>query len=108
MADTAFTLLDDQLVTFSVSETDDAGNPVTDLLSAPAWAESSGGAILAIAPSADGSTAVVTAVGPLGDATVTYTATLASGTPVTGSVAVTVAASAAAGVTLVPDAPSHK
>ena len=74
------TLKDNQKAVLSVAGQDAKGNPAT-LSTAPTWAV--GGAnpeIVTIAPSADGLTCEINAVGPLGTAQVTVSDTVGANT----------------------------
>jgi len=70
MAD--FILTDEQKVSVAVSFVDAAGNPAV-VEGAPVWA-SSDPAILTVVPAADGLSAVVSTVGPLGTAQISVKA----------------------------------
>src|ERR1035438_713777 len=91
----AFILTDEQKVIGTASFVDAAGNSTTDD-GTPVWAASDT-TILGVVAAADGQSAGVTSVGPLGTATVTCTANPAdgSGTPIVLSQDVQVVASAA-------------
>jgi len=99
----AFTLTDSQEVIITTGFTDKRGNPA----SAPAgdtfsWAVDNT-QLLAVAPSADGLSAVVSAVGPLGSGTVSMKLADASGAVLaSGSLDVTIIGGAPVNVVLTP------
>jgi hypothetical protein len=106
-AATPFILLDDQVVTASVSYADDEGNPAVAPASiVPAWSAADPDGTLKLAPSADGNSCVITATGKL---TVTQAAqiTVTAGT-LSGMVQVQVNASAAASVAIGLGTPAHQ
>ena len=106
-----FVLQDVQLVTLSVAFVDAAGNPTT-VLNPPTWAVSDA-TILGIVPAADGLSAVVTALGPLGTAQVSLQAdgALVAGAapePIIGTFDVQVVASDAVTAQISAGTPAHK
>jgi hypothetical protein len=109
---TELSIAGDQTVTFSLSATDDVGNIITDGLTGLTgitWGESSEGAIVTVVAAADGLSAQITAVGPVGVATVAVGALLPDGvTSVGGSCSVSVTAGVVSQFDLVPGAPAHK
>ncbi len=95
----ALILTDEQKVTFSVSFVTAKGNPAT-VDGAPVWSVSND-TVLSVVPSADGLSAEVVAVGPLGSSQVSVTADADLGAGVTalvGTLDVSVVASEAASV----------
>jgi hypothetical protein len=95
---------DDQL---TLSAADAAGNPVPLPTGSVAWATSDP-TILTVTPSADGMSAELGAVGPLGTAQVTVAVAVDPSTTLTGSLDVTVVASAAATIQIIPGTPANK
>jgi len=89
-------MTDDQMVTYVCEPEDDKGFAVGDTLT---WSESSGGAVVTAAPSADGMSCVFSAVAP-GDSTVSVT----DGT-LSASDTVTVTAGGVASLVLTPGTP---
>lgn len=95
----ALILTDQQKVTFSVSFVTAKGNPAT-VDGAPVWTVSNG-VVLSVVPSANGLSAEVVAVGPLGASQVSVIADADLGAGVTaliGTLDVTVVASEAASI----------
>ena len=88
-------MTDSQEVTYACEAEDSRGFQVADTLT---WSEDSGGAVVSLAPSADGTSCVVTAVAP-GTANITVTDGTLSGTD-----AVTVTPGAVAQLVLTPGA----
>jgi len=89
---------------------DAAGNPATLPAGSVTWGVSDP-TILAVTPSDDGMSADVAAQGPLGTAQVTVAVALDPSDPsktLTGTLDVTVVASAAATIQIVPGAPTNK
>lgn len=84
----------DNIITCTVNVKDKGGNPVGALATTPTWTLDNQ-ALATITPAADGLTAVVTPVGPVG--TVNVTATVGT---LTGSLAVALGAGAPATVTV--------
>jgi hypothetical protein len=107
-AATPFILLDDQVVTATVSFVDDEGNPAAapSGAAAPAWAAADPDGTLALTPSADGTSCVIKATGKL---TVTQAAqvNVTAGT-LSGSVQIQVNASAAAALAIGLGTPAHQ
>ncbi len=96
---TPFILLDDQLVTATVSFVDDEGNPAAAPAGVtPAWTSADPDGTLALAPSADGSTCTIKATGKL-TATQAAQVTVTAGT-LSGNVQIQVNASAAASLAI--------
>lgn len=102
-----FVLLDDQVVTASVSYVDDEGNSaVAPPNIVPAWSAADPDGTLSLAPSADGSSCVIKATGKL---TVTQAAqvTVAAGA-LSGAAQIQVNASAAAAIAIGLGTPAHQ
>jgi hypothetical protein len=102
-----FILLDDQVVTASVSYVDDEGNTaIAPPAIVPAWSAADPDGTLSLAPSADGSSCVIKATGKL---TVTQAAqiTVTAGA-LSGNVQVQVNASAAASIAVGLGTPAHQ
>lgn len=97
-------ITDIQSVSYTVTAVDAKGNP-TALPGAVTWSVSDP-SILTVTPSADGSTAVVAAVGPEGQSQVNASTTDASGKQITGQDIVQVVGSAAATLVLKAGTPS--
>lgn len=98
-----FSITDNQTQQVQVTPGNDSkGNPGT-FTGTPTWA-SSDPTIATVTPAADGLTAAVAAVGPLGTVTVTVTATAGSGT-VSGTATVTVTGAPAASLEITPVGP---
>lgn len=97
-------LLDDQKVSFSVSGTDDVGNPVP-LTGTPAYSVDRPD-ILALVDNGDG-TGSVSATGVLGTAVLSVADTETSGSAFAGSVSIDVLASNVAAVAISLGAPEH-
>src|SRR5215471_12017491 len=89
----AFELPDDKKVDAHVTFLSEKGNPTVPE-SVPDWLTDNTD-LLALTPSADGLTCTISAIGPLGTATVAVKATLAEGGSVAGSVDIKVIASSA-------------
>ena len=105
----AFTMSDSQQTNCSVVFVDKKGNPAP-VDGVPQWLVDNPN-VLALAPAADGMSCLVSAVGPLGDATVTVKADadLGSGvTEVIGTLAVTITGGTATTVTITPAAPTEQ
>jgi hypothetical protein len=105
----AFILTDVQKVTLSVQPVDAAGNPAA-LDGAPVWT-STDPSVLDVVASADGLSAVATAVGPLGTAQISVLADADLGAGVitiTGVLDVQVMASQAVSFSITPAAPEPK
>lgn len=100
-------LTDEQKVSLSISFLDAEGNPTT-VTEVPVWTVSDP-ALLAVTPSADGLSAEVTTVGPLGtgQVTVSVTGSDIQGT-LTGVLDVQVIGSAAASIAITAGTPEHK
>jgi hypothetical protein len=104
---TPFILLDDQVVTATVSYVDDEGNPATAPAGVTAaWSSADPDGTLALTPSADGTSCVIKATGKL---TVTQAAqvTVMAGT-LSGIAQVQVNASAAASIAIGLGTPAHQ
>lgn len=102
-------LTDVQKCTLTIAPVDAAGNPAT-LDGAPAWT-SSNPTVLDVVAGADGLTAVVTALGPLGDSQVSVSADARVGPDVvtlTGTLDVNVAASEATTLGITAGTPEAK
>lgn len=101
-------LTDIQHAPLAISAVDAAGNPATLPAGAVTWT-SSDPAIAAVTPSADGMSADVAAVGPLGNAQVAVSVVVdPAQPPLTGTLDVTVTASAAATIQITAGAPVAK
>lgn len=106
----AFQLTDIQHVSATIEADDGAGNQVALPAGSVTWGTSDS-TILAVTPSADGMSADVAAVGPLGTAQVTVSVQLDPNDPsttITGSADVAVVASAAATVQVNFGTPTNK
>lgn len=105
------TLLDNQKVTGTVSYLDSAGNPATLPAGVvPVWA-SDNTSFVTVDASGDpsGLTAVVTAVGPLGSANVTATATMPDNSTIVATSLVTVSGGGTAATAVITfGTPSNK
>lgn len=101
------TLTDIQHDSLSIAAVDAAGNPTTLPAGSVTWG-SSNPAVAAVTPSADGMSADVAAVGPLGTAQVTVSVAVDANTTLTGSLDVTVVASAAATIQISAGTPVNK
>lgn len=104
-----FTLTDTQQVSLSVVFTDKKGQPAK-VDGVPEWLVDNPN-VLALKPATDGLSCVVSAVGPLGTATVSLKADADLGTGVTsitGSFGVEVTGGAATGVTITPGTPTEQ
>jgi len=99
-------LTDIQQDTLALAATDAAGNPATLPTGSVTWS-SSDPTILSVTPSNDGMSAIVAAQGPLGAAQVQVAVQLDTGT-LTGTLDVSVVASAAATIQIVPGVPTNK
>ena len=99
----AFTLLDSQKVSLSVTAADAAGNPDPSAKIAYAVDDAT---IAALTDNGDGTAEVV--AGTIGTATVTATATDADGNAITGTLAVTVTGGDATTLSIVPGTPVAK
>lgn len=100
-------LQDDQKVTYSISETDDAGN-ATPFAGTATWS-SSDESILTVTASDDGSSADVETTGTLGTAQVAVSVDFGDGSdPIGASDDVTVVVSAPTGFTLTAGTPEHQ
>ena len=105
----ALTITDTQTDTLTIQPQERRGNPAS-LDGAPTWT-SSDPAMLSVTPSADGMSAEVSAVGPLGTATVTVTADadLTEGrAELTGTLDVTIVAGTASQITMTPGTPTEQ
>lgn len=100
-------LTDIQQDSLALVATDAAGNPATLPPGSVTWAVSDT-TILSITPSADGMSASIAAVGALGAAQVQVSVQLDATTTLTGTLDVTVVASAAATIQIVPGTPTNK
>lgn len=100
-------LLDNQHCPLAIQAVDAAGNPTTLPAGSVTWTTSNG-AVAVITPSADGMTCDVAAVGPLGTAQIGVAVVVSPTVTLTGSLAVTVSASAAASIQVVPGTPVNK
>ncbi len=106
-APSPFILLDDQLVTATVSYVDDEGNPAAAPAGVtPAWSAADPDGTLSLAPSTDGSSCVIKATGKL---TVTQAAqvTVTAGA-LSGAAQIQVNASAAAAIAIGLGTPAHQ
>jgi hypothetical protein len=100
-------LTDIQHDLLALTASDGAGNTVPLPAGSVTWGTSDP-TILAITPSADGMSADVAAQGPLGAAQVTVAVALDASTTLTGTLDVTVVASAAATIQIVAGVPQNK
>jgi hypothetical protein len=107
MATSTFILLDDQVVTASVSYVDDEGNSaVAPPGVTPAWTAADPDGTLSLAPSADGSSCVIKATGKL---TVTQAAQVTvTAASLSGTAQIQVNASAAASIAIGLGTPAHQ
>lgn len=104
----ALSLTDIQHAPLAISAVDAAGNPAVFPAGAVTWT-SSAPTIATVTPSADGLTADVAAVGPLGAAQVLVSVVVdPTLPPLTGTLDVTVTASAAATIQVTAGAPVAK
>jgi hypothetical protein len=106
----AFVLTDSQQVDITIVPTDRKGNPAQVEGGSIQWLVDNPN-LLALAPSADGKTCTVAAVGPLGRAVVTVKADADLGAGVTGLVGtidIDVTGGTATNVTLTPGAPTEQ
>lgn len=99
-------LTDVQQASLAVQFTDKAGN-IAPVAGVPAWSVSDA-TVLAITPSADGMSAEIIALGPLGAGQVNVSANNADGTTVAGTLDVQVAASDAVSANITAGAPEPK
>jgi hypothetical protein len=100
-------LTDEQKCSLAIAAVDAAGNPAV-LAAVPVWA-SSNPTVLSVVAAADGMSAEITAAGPLGASQVSVSADPGGGAaPITGTLDVTVTASAAVAFTITPGAPTAK
>jgi hypothetical protein len=101
-------LTDIQHCPLSLVADDGAGNPTTLPAGAVTWA-SSNTSIVTVTPSADGMSADVASVGPIGTAQVSVSVTTdPAQSPLTGTLDVSVGASAAATIQIVTGTPVAK
>jgi hypothetical protein len=102
-----FILLDDQVVTATVSFVDDEGNPATAPAGVtPAWSVADPDGTLSLASSADGSSCVIKATGKL---TVTQAAQVTvTADTLSGIAQIQVNASAAASIAIGLGTPAHQ
>lgn len=103
-------LLDNQHCPLALQAADAAGNPTTLPAGSVTWT-SSNPSVAVVTPSADGMTADVAAVGPLGTAQIGVSVQVdptGATAPLTGSLNVTVSAGAAATINVVPGTPVNK
>lgn len=108
LGDATFVLADDQKVSCSVTLVDDVGNPVAPATGTIVWAVSDP-TILALTTNTDG-TCSVASTAKLGSCQMSVTVTdpnNPTAPPLTGSLTVTVSASAATGINIVPGTPEH-
>lgn len=104
----AFVLTDSQQTACAISATDKKGNAVPLPAGTVAWMIDTP-AVLALTPSADGSSCVVAAVGPLGNAVLSVTVSDPTGATIAaGSLAFTVTGGAATNIVIAPAAPSEQ
>jgi hypothetical protein len=106
---TQMTMTDSQQVGLTIQPVDKKGNPAP-VDGVPAWA-SSNTEVVTVTPAADGMSAVASAVGPLGTATVSVKADadLGSGvTEIAGTLDITITAGAAATVTITAGTPTDQ
>jgi len=106
MANNTLVMNDLQSAVLSIGSADARGNvsalPTGDV---PVWTVTDA-TIIAVAVNADGMTATVSAVGPLGTATANVVATLADGSQATGGLDVTITASNATVISITAAAPT--
>ena len=101
-------LTDIQHCSLTLVADDGAGNPTTLPAGTVTWA-SSNTSIAAVTPAADGMSADVAAVGPLGTAQISVSVVVdPAQPPLTGTLDVSVGASAAATIQIVPGTPAAK
>ena len=105
----ALTITDDQKVSVSISFVDDHGNPATvEAGIVPAWTVSDE-TLATVTAAADGMSADIATVGPLGTAQVTVTSPVTAGGPaLTGTLDLSIVAGAAAVINVVAGAPVAK
>ncbi len=105
----AFNLVDTQTVKVTVKPVDKKGNPAV-LDGVPEWSVDNPN-VLALTPAADGLSCDVSAVGPIGDATVTFKGDTRVGpevNPILGTLDITVTGGEATTVTLEPGTPTEQ
>ncbi len=105
----SFVLIDSQKVAIAITPKDKAGQPAK-VDGAPVWLTSNS-EVLTVETAADGLSAVVTAVGPLGTATISVSADADLGegsTPLSGSIDIEVQGGAAVTLDLQPGTPEDK
>lgn len=98
-----FSLKDSQQVPFTVVAKDAKGNPTTAFDAVPTWGVSDG-TILKVVPAADGLSAVVSPVGPLGTGQLQFNA-LSDGKALSGALDVQIVPGDAVSVDLVAGTP---
>ncbi len=98
----ALILTDSQQVKFAIAFQDKRGNPATAPGGKPVWSASDP-TVLSVVPADDGLSAVVSAVGPLGNAQVQVQAGM-----LTGTAAITIVAGDAATIALTAEAPTDE
>lgn len=99
-----FSLKDSQQVPFTVQAKDAKGNPTSAFDAVPTWGVSDP-TILKVVPAADGLSAVVSPVGPLGSGQLQFNA-LADGKALSGSLDISIVPGDAVSVDLVAGSPS--
>jgi hypothetical protein len=105
-----FSMTDSQQATFGFSFEDRRGNPAPTPagIQTPTWLTDSP-ALLALAPSADGTSCVVSALGPLGDGTVSVALVDANGDPLaSGQIDVTIVGGAPTTVVITAGTPTEQ
>ena len=100
-------LLDNQHCPLTIQAVDAAGNPATLPAGAVTWT-SSNPAVATVTPAADGMSADISAVGPLGAAQIALSVAVDATTTLTGTLDVAVTAGAAATIQIVPGTPVAK
>ena len=101
----AFSMTDSQKCTLTITAVDKKGNPAALPAGAVSWLVDNT-AVVALTPSADGSTCDAAAVGPLGTATISVKVSDATGTTLAaGSIDCTITGGAATTITINPGAP---
>jgi hypothetical protein len=105
-----FSMTDSQEATFGVSFVDKRGNPAPWPAGSqpPVWMVDTP-TVLALSPAADGLSCLVSALGPLGDATVSVAVSDSAGNPLaSGSIAVTIVGGAPSTVVVTPGTPTEQ
>lgn len=100
-------LTDLQHCPLTITANDAAGNPAVLPAGAVTWTSATP-TVVAVTPSADGMSADIAAVGPLGSSQIGVSVAVDANTTLTGTLDVTVTGSAAATIVIVPGTPVAK